>query len=1010
MRATITYPSGSGVTLFEDEEQEPPRWTDVTTQCEVDQALRYVERVRITNPGEGYTVAPMLAITGGGGTPSLDAYIEIASAVVEIEITDPGKGYTKAPAVAFLGGSKIKAATAAAVIEGKITAVTLTDPGLGYAEIPAVIALSGQGAKIEATIEGYLDAVTVTNGGTGYTAAPTVTISGGGGTGAAAIVGFSKSSGVVSGSFVQTKGIGYVTAPDIVLSGGGGEGATAVATIAYQIKSLALTAGGDGYPFHPTIQFNGSALRSAAATAAIEGKVVSVTVNNAGLYRHRRNAAGTVLIDWPTVSIDGPATAAPKFSGSVVAIDPGGSLNGVTFASTEPGEELPFANKNYASIPDVTITAATGDSGTKATAVAELNWLSYHDQTATVGSGCSASLSSQACYSTDSTAVIPYFGGIIHRACRNSGERFQWRVGLNNQIPSGGVIPAQFSPIIRQTTTAGTANALQLLHASNQTFYWYDEIGGFVYVERGWSAGRADASLDNTNFNVAASERETDWFVRRSFARVPPEVTYRIAFPVQPNEATNASITPEYTQYVDRKGDSFWYLESLNIAGGGSNLFFPPGSNLRISADGNAVHEAQVFNFDFSRQAPQAQIGELAGFTVQPTVTIALAAIGSPAATFYRIATADIGSGGQTEAENGAVLISVVLNTGHWAAGPILLAGVITDGSLAAITVPAPSQQILAAATLTAISAEPNQAGSNMDRITTGRSAFKVTYDHSQPTVIARAIAPVGEQNAVFACSLVEQTDLNGDPFWEIDSTIATTPGTGFLGFNPSFVFEPAEPGITAVIPQVYPVLERQQPTMVAEPIFATGTGAVFNVVLSQKAGEFGDEYWEVASIEVVAGGSGYNNGSLSFGGDGFDTFLADKMPSASYNAEAGVIVSTTVTEPGWFYGVTGGLRRLHLFNKGRFFVRDFDVSSDPLPSVPCIGPVSQAAGWSRNKLLWQIDPFFNPPRTVLDVRVDVDEEYYSVRPDLEQMFRLDNTLFHYARRCPLPEIEVELE
>jgi hypothetical protein len=216
-----------------------------------------------------------------------------------------------------------------------------------------------------------------------------------------------------------------------------------------------------------------------------------------------------------------------------------------------------------------------------------------------------------------------------------------------------------------------------------------------------------------------------------------------------------------------------------------------------------------------------------------------------------------------------------------------------------------------------------------------------------------------------------------------------------------------------AVMPEARPVLERIEPVLEATVLFGTGSGAEFTVNLTQKAGEFEDEYWEVASVSIVNAGSGYlDNGAILLSEqpiDGMDNFNAEIVPQVSYQAVDGEIVSTSVEIPGWFYGTTGGLRRLHFLNKGRFFIREFNEEGD-LPEVPCIGPVSTAAGWDQNKMLFQTDLSFVPPRSIVEDRVEVGEEYYNVPPELNPDFRSGQTLYHYARRCPLPEIDVELE
>jgi autotransporter-associated beta strand protein len=91
--------------------------------------------VAITGSGSGYIGAPLVSITGGGGTGAT-AVAEWDSAtgmVTGITITNPGSGYTSAPTVTLSGGttSLSTAATLGVVSTGTITPGGLTKTGTG---------------------------------------------------------------------------------------------------------------------------------------------------------------------------------------------------------------------------------------------------------------------------------------------------------------------------------------------------------------------------------------------------------------------------------------------------------------------------------------------------------------------------------------------------------------------------------------------------------------------------------------------------------------------------------------------------------------------------------------------------------------------------------------------------------------------------------------------------------------------------------------------------------------
>ena len=51
----------------------------------------------VTNAGNGYTSAPTIAFTGGGGTGAA-ATATVQSSVTSVTIADRGRGYVTAPA------------------------------------------------------------------------------------------------------------------------------------------------------------------------------------------------------------------------------------------------------------------------------------------------------------------------------------------------------------------------------------------------------------------------------------------------------------------------------------------------------------------------------------------------------------------------------------------------------------------------------------------------------------------------------------------------------------------------------------------------------------------------------------------------------------------------------------------------------------------------------------------------------------------------------------------------
>jgi hypothetical protein len=63
-----------------------------------------VEKLTVLNPGSGYTSAPTVSITGGGGSGAVATAVTTAGSVVGFVIVNSGSGYTSAPDVSINGG------------------------------------------------------------------------------------------------------------------------------------------------------------------------------------------------------------------------------------------------------------------------------------------------------------------------------------------------------------------------------------------------------------------------------------------------------------------------------------------------------------------------------------------------------------------------------------------------------------------------------------------------------------------------------------------------------------------------------------------------------------------------------------------------------------------------------------------------------------------------------------------------------------------------------------------
>ncbi|HEV3312574.1 MAG TPA: hypothetical protein VG815_18835, partial [Chloroflexota bacterium] len=85
-----------------------------------------VENITVTEGGSGYTSAPDVVFTGGGGSGAAGTAVLTNGVVTSVTITDPGSGYTSAPYVSFTGGGGTGAmATASITPSGQMTITNL---------------------------------------------------------------------------------------------------------------------------------------------------------------------------------------------------------------------------------------------------------------------------------------------------------------------------------------------------------------------------------------------------------------------------------------------------------------------------------------------------------------------------------------------------------------------------------------------------------------------------------------------------------------------------------------------------------------------------------------------------------------------------------------------------------------------------------------------------------------------------------------------------------------------
>jgi hypothetical protein len=206
-----------------------------TAVASISNAAGTILSVKIDALGSGYTSPPTVSFAPPASQFGVQAQGSASiqgGNVVVISVTNPGSGYTSAPAITISGGGGSSANAIAVLGSGIVTGITLTEAGSGYTS-PPTVTISGGGGNNATAVAGFLSfakgtvGILVTAGGAGYTSPPTVTITGGGGANANAVA--IVNGGAVTSIVMVNPGTGYTSNPTVTITGGGGNGATATA-------------------------------------------------------------------------------------------------------------------------------------------------------------------------------------------------------------------------------------------------------------------------------------------------------------------------------------------------------------------------------------------------------------------------------------------------------------------------------------------------------------------------------------------------------------------------------------------------------------------------------------------------------------------------------------------------------------------------------------------------------------------------------------------------------------
>ncbi|HKS22733.1 MAG TPA: C25 family cysteine peptidase [Thermoanaerobaculia bacterium] len=304
-----------------------------------------VSIINLTNGGAGYTSAPLVTISGGGGTGAQATASVSGGQVVAVTITNGGTGYTSTPTVSFGGpgtgatataqtssvtntsgtltftvGTLQPGASATFIVQAQVNATGNPAGTTSYPNVASITSACTTTCSATATVNvtatpalrlselasplpSPITAVNITSGGSGYASAPSVSITGC--AVAPTAVATISTAGVVTGVTITNAGSGC-SSPVVNFSGGSPTvAATGTATTGQTsggLLNIAINNGGAGYSSAPTVTIAGCSVAPTATATLTGGVVTGITITSAG--------AGCPAN--PTISFSGgtPTTAA----------------------------------------------------------------------------------------------------------------------------------------------------------------------------------------------------------------------------------------------------------------------------------------------------------------------------------------------------------------------------------------------------------------------------------------------------------------------------------------------------------------------------------------------------------------------------------------------------------------------------------------------------------------------------------------------------------------------------
>lgn len=228
----------------------------IITGASVTVSIQPLASIAVGAGGSSYTSPPTVVIATTNGVGGTAVAVLVGGVVDHIDVLTGG-GYSIAPLISFTGGGGGSGASATSALgssatlgtcttTGQVTTASVGSPGGSYSVIPTASTSGGGGSGATFAVSMAVDTATPSNGGTGYVVGNSLTVTGGAHSTAAILTVSAVTGGVITAVTVANRGVytGLATSPAGV-TGGAGTGATF--NLLWRVQGVAVTGGGSGY-------------------------------------------------------------------------------------------------------------------------------------------------------------------------------------------------------------------------------------------------------------------------------------------------------------------------------------------------------------------------------------------------------------------------------------------------------------------------------------------------------------------------------------------------------------------------------------------------------------------------------------------------------------------------------------------------------------------------------------------------------------------------------------------